>query len=158
MLDQVTRPRCEAGSFDKPETYEEPMTTNHRFARHRSMLAGIIAIVVTVAAAACGPFHRGSGVQPAVLYFTNESLDQADVYAALPGNQPLRIGTVFAGRTDTLTVPASVASRGENVNIIARLLARSTAPSSGPIPLHPGDHVAVRLPVDQKILVVLPGE
>ena len=107
-------------------------------------------------AAACGPFHRGAGQPPAYLYFTNESLDQADVYAALPGNQPIRIGTVMAGRTDTLTVPPDIVGRGQNVNIVARLLARSSAPSSGPIPLHPGDRLVVRLPVDQKLLVVLP--
>jgi hypothetical protein len=108
-------------------------------------------------AAACGPFHRGAGSQPAFLYFTNESLDQADVFAVFPGNQPIRIGTVFAGRTDTLKVPPEVANRGENVNVIARLLARSGVPSSGPISIHPGDVLQVRLPVDQKMLVVLPG-
>jgi len=31
-------------------------------------------------------------------------------------------------------------------------------PSSGPIPIRPGDHLAVRLPIDQKMLVVLPGD
>ncbi|HEX5074386.1 MAG TPA: hypothetical protein VFW03_14310 [Gemmatimonadaceae bacterium] len=109
-------------------------------------------------AAACGPFHKGQGPPPAYLYFTNESLDQADVYAVLSGNQPIRIGTVAAGRTDTLTVPPEISTRGENVNVVARLLARSIRPSSGPIPIHPGDRLVVRLPVDQKMLVVLPGE
>ena len=117
----------------------------------------LLACAATVAgAAACGPFHRGSGQPPALLYFTNESLDQADVYAALPGNQPIRIGTVLAGRTDTLTVPADMAARGGNVNILARLLARSAVPTSGPIPIRPGDRLVVRLPVDQRMLVVLP--
>ena len=118
----------------------------------------VVALVALVAAgaAACGPFHKGSGPPPAYLFFTNESLDQADVYAVLPGNQPMRIGTVFAGRTDTLTVPPEIASRGQNINVVARLLAQSARPSSGPIPIHPGDRLAVRLPVDQKTLVVLP--
>jgi hypothetical protein len=75
-----------------------------------------------------------------------------------PGNPPIRIGTVMAGRTDTLTVPREVASRGENVNVFARLLARSARPSSGPLPIHPGDRLTVRLPVDEKMLVVLPGD
>src|ERR687889_297112 len=65
-------------------------------------------------------------------------------------------GTFPGGRTDTLKVPADVASRNDNVNLVARLLARSAAPSSGPIPIHPGDHLVVRLPIDQKMLVVLP--
>jgi hypothetical protein len=116
----------------------------------------IVLAVAAAGAAACGPFHKGSGPPPAYLYFTNESLDQADVFAVVPGNQPIRIGTVFAGRTDTLTVPSELASRGDNINLYARLLARSARPSSGPIPIHPGDRLAVRLPVDQKTLVVLP--
>jgi hypothetical protein len=118
----------------------------------------MIFAVAAVGAAACGPFHKNNGLPPAYLYFTNESLDQADVYAVLSGDQPIRIGTVASGRTDTLTVPPEVSSRGENVNVVARLLARSARPSSGPIPIHPGDRLVVRLPVDQKMLVVLPGE
>ena len=116
----------------------------------------ILFAVAAIGAAACGPFHKGKGEPPSYLYFTNESLDQADVYAVLSGNQPIRIGTVAAGRTDTLTVPTEVVTRGENVNVVARLLARSSRPSSGPIPLHPGDRLEVRLPIDQKMLVVLP--
>jgi hypothetical protein len=119
---------------------------------HLIVLAAVVAGV-----AACGPFHRGSGQPPAYLYFTNESLDQADVYATLPGNQPIRIGTVFAGRTDTLTVPADMAARG-NFNVFARLLARSARPSTGPIAIRPGEHLQVRLPLDQRLLVVLPGD
>jgi len=115
----------------------------------------MIFAVAAVGAAACAPLHKGKGQPPAYLYFTNESLDQADVYAVLPGDQPVRIGTVAAGRTDTLTVPPEISSRG-NVNVVARLLARSARPSSGPIPLHPGDRLAIRLPIDQKMLVVLP--
>jgi hypothetical protein len=127
--------------------------------RFRSSVIGAQLAVVGAAlalAAACGPFHRGSGPPPAVLYFTNESLDQADVFAVLPGDQPIRIGTVFAGQTDTLRVPPDIAARGQNVSVVARLLARNIVPSSGPIPIHPGDRLVVRLPVDQKMLVVLP--
>ena len=126
--------------------------------RNRSLTNRVrlmIFAVAAVGAAACAPFHKGKGQPPAYLYFTNESLDQADVYAVLPGDQPVRIGTVAAGRTDTLTVPPEMSSRG-NVNVVARLLARSARPSSGPIAIHPGDRLAVRLPIDQKMLVVLP--
>jgi hypothetical protein len=126
--------------------------------RSFSSHVGAVTLAVAVAVlAACGSMHRGSGQPPALLYFTNESLDQADVYAVLPGNQPTRIGTVFAGRTDTLKIPADIAARGDNINIVARLLARSARPSSGPVAIHPGDHLIVRLPVDQKLLVVLPA-
>jgi len=129
------------------------MTRTHTFTNRVRL---ILFSAAALAAAACGPFHKGQGPPPAYLIFTNESLDQADVYAVLSGNQPIRIGTVAAGRTDTLTVPTEVVTRGENVNVVARLLARSSRPSSGPIPLHPGDRLEVRLPIDQKMLVVLP--
>jgi hypothetical protein len=109
-------------------------------------------------AAACGPFRHSPAQAPALLYFTNESLDQADVYAITPSGQRIRIGTVMAGRTETLKMPADIAARGDNVNVIARLLARNVVPSSGPISIHPGDRLVVRLPVDQKMLVVLPGD
>lgn len=121
---------------------------------HRIWL-GVFAAVTTVSAA-CGPFHRGAGPEPAVLYFSNESLDQADVYAVTSAGQAVRIGTVFAGRTDTLVVPPDVAARGENVNVVARLLANPARPSTGPIPIRPGDKVQIRLPIDLKLLVVQP--
>jgi hypothetical protein len=63
----------------------------------------------------------------------------------------------MAGKTDTLKVPPDIAARGENVNVIARVLAHSGAVASGPVPIHPGDRLSVRLPIDQKLLVVLPG-
>ena len=91
-----------------------------------------------------------------MLSFTNESLDQADVYAIVSG-QPVRIGTVLAGRTENLVLPPDIAARGVNVNVVARLLASSVQPQSGPIPIHPGTRLEIRLPVDQKQLVVLPA-
>ena len=116
----------------------------------------VLALSALIGVAACGPLHRGAAAEPALLYFTNQSTDQADVFAVFPGGQPIRIGTVFAGRTDTLKVPSEIASRGENVNVFARLLARSARPSSGPIAIRPGDRLQVTLPLDQKMLVVLP--
>ena len=119
----------------------------------------VVAAAATIAgAAACGPFRHQAAQAPALLYFTNESLDQADVFCVASNGQPIRIGTVMAGRTDTLTVPTDLAARGDNVNVVARLLARNVAPSSGPIPIHAGDRLQIRLPVDQKMLVVLPGD
>ena len=124
-----------------------------------TVVRAAIAALVLAGAVACGPMHRSNNTQPpALLYFTNESLDQADVFAVTSGNQRIRIGTVFAGRTDTLTGPREIAARGDNVNIVARLLARSATPASGPVPIRPGDHLVVRLPSDQKLLVVLPGD
>jgi hypothetical protein len=106
--------------------------------------------------AACGPFHTGSPDQRARLIFSNESLDQADVYAAGSDGFPVRVGTVFAGRTDTLSLPESVANQGGSVNIFARLFARSGVPQSGQVYVRPGDQLYVRLTSDEKFLVVLP--
>ena len=92
---------------------------------------------------------------PAKLYFTNETLDQADVYAIVSGNQSTRIGTVMAGRTDTLRVSHSLVGRGD-INVVVRLVARTVTPSTGPFALHAGDEFSVRLPSDARTLVLLP--
>jgi len=123
---------------------------------------GVRALVIAIAvggATACGASRRGGhAAEPAVLYFTNESQDQADVYAVVSGSQQVRIGTVYSNRTDTLVVPGDIAARGTNVNVVARLLARNLAPSSGPMAIRPGDRLSVRLPADQRQLIVLPGD
>jgi hypothetical protein len=119
---------------------------------------GRVAFAVVIASlAACGPLRRVPASERALIYFTNESLDQADVYGIVPGSRAVRIGTVFAGRTDTLVVPTELLRLG-NVNVVARLLAKSNTPSSGPVSINAGDRLQVRLPVDQKLLVVLPAD
>ncbi len=116
-----------------------------------------VAIVLALAVAgACGRFHGGGANGPAIIIFQNQSLDQADVYAVVPGVQTLRIGTVMAGRTDTLTVPADVTSAGGSVNIVARLLARNIAPGTGPVSIYAGQVYQVTLPPDEKLLSFLP--
>jgi len=115
------------------------------------------AVVLLGAAAACGPLRRGPALAPAVIYFTNESLEQATVYLVGPGLDFRRIGTVFPGRTDTLTVPSDLATRGGSLNIVARLLARSELPQTGPISLRPGEQYQVRLPIDARLLSFLPA-
>ena len=114
-------------------------------------------VLILAAAAACGPFHRGAGQPPAGVIFTNESLDQATVYVVGPGVEFRRIGTVFAGRTDTLTVTPDLAVRGGNLNIVARLLARPELPQTGPVSVHPGEYYQVTLPPDARLLSFLPA-
>jgi hypothetical protein len=113
-------------------------------------------ILLLAVATACGPLRRGTGPQPAVIYFTNESLDQASVYVVGPGLDFRRIGTVFPGRTDTLTVPADVTARG-TVNIVARLLARSELPQTGPVSVRAGEQYRVTLPINGLLLSFLPA-
>jgi hypothetical protein len=125
--------------------------TNVR-ARGRLSLALFAALIA--APAACGPFHRGSSPE-AQIVFVNESIDQADVYAAGPDGNAIRIGTVFGGRTETLRVPSSIVSQGGTISLTARILADGSV-GSGAFTLNSGDTMRVRLPPDKRSLVVLP--
>jgi hypothetical protein len=113
-------------------------------------------VLLILAAAACGPLRRGPGQAPAHIIFTNESLQQATVYVVGAGLNFRRIGTLFAGQTDTLTVPADVAVRG-TLNIVARLLARSDVPQTGPVAIRPGEWYQVRLPINSRLMSFLPA-
>src|SRR5690349_17369056 len=78
---------------------------NTSFFRRASRAGVLIAAMASLGA--CGPLHRGNGpTQTATVIFSNESIDQADVYAVVSGSQAVRIGTVFAGRTESLRVPS----------------------------------------------------
>jgi hypothetical protein len=119
--------------------------------RMKTLILALIAVI----AIACGPFHMGSRERATVI-FTNETLDQADVYATISAST-VRLGSVFASRTDTLTVPSSVTDHGGQTSIVARLLARSLQPSTGPITLRPTDRIRVRLSADGRNLFVTPN-
>lgn len=110
---------------------------------------------VALCAAACGPFRRG-GPPDSVVVFNNQSTDQADVYAIGSGGEPVRIGTVFAGRSENLRVPQSITGGAQRVNIIARIFASPRTVASGPFSLAPGDSMVVTLASDEKLLSVLP--
>ena len=103
---------------------------------------------------ACGPLRRGP--EAALVIFTNQSLDQADVYAVSSSGAQTRIGTVMPGRTDTLRVRQGAVGGDNQANLVARILARSRAPNSGLVTLAPGDRVQVTLSSDERILSVLP--
>jgi hypothetical protein len=116
-------------------------------------------VVLAVALAGCqrGPRRAaGPAREPAIVLFTNESLDQADVYAMAGSGGRIRIGTVMPGRTDTLRITAGTLGGNGTVTIAARLLAGSRLPNTGPISLSSGDRIAVRLLSDARTLSVLP--
>jgi hypothetical protein len=115
----------------------------------------ISALLLAVASCSHTPPGAGS-TEKTLIQFSNESLSQADVFVSAPGTDARRIGTVMAGQSETLEIPPDVAIKG-NVTIVARLLARSNRPSSGPLALSPGTKLSVRLPLDTKTLVVLPA-
>lgn len=120
-------------------------------------LCRLAPVALILAASACGPLRRGSNQPPATVIFTNESFEQATVYIVAPGLDFRRIGTVFSGRTETLTVPADLAARGGSLNIVARLLARSEVPQTGPVSIRPGERYEVRLTSDAKLLSFFPA-
>lgn len=119
----------------------------------RRSIALVVALVVS---AACGPFHRGATPEAAVV-FHNQSTDQADVYALSPGGDPARIGTVFAGKTETLHVNDAIIGGANRVNVIVRIFPSGRIVASGPFSLGPGDTMDLTLSSDEKILSVLPS-
>ena len=119
-------------------------------------LALAFATAGAVTTTSCSRFMHGSGPSAEVI-FVNQTLDQADVYAVMDAGQAQRIGTVFAGRTDTLDVPTNVITAGGSVSIMAHLLAHTYAPRTGPLTLNDGDRIEVTLPSTGRSLTVLPA-
>ena len=134
------------------------MLSHCRTVRRSIRLLTMAGVMSTAGLVSCGRLKPGQSVsaEQAVVIFTNESLAQADVFAVAPSVSARRIGTVMSGRTETLTVPAEIATRG-TLQLVARLLASPRAPGSGTIAIRPGDRLAVRLPLDERTLVVLPA-
>lgn len=123
--------------------------------RFRPAILSLLAVLLV--AEGCGPKRRSSSVRSeATIEFINESIDQATVYARMPGGQQIRLGTALPGRTTNLRVPAEVISRGAGFSLFARLLARNDVPQSGSVVLRPGDFLQVRLPASGGALFVLP--
>lgn len=123
----------------------------------RRYLLRLAPALLIAAAATCSPLRRSAGPPPAVLVFTNSSLSQADVFLVAQGLGARRIGTVMAGRTDTLVVPADITTRGGTVNVVARLFGRSQVPQTGPVSILPGERYDVRLSTDTRLLSFLPA-
>jgi len=126
----------------------------------RNATARSTRMLVLAAAALLGACSRNQvaaepGNEPAVVVFSNESLTQADLFAVVSGGGDARkLGTVMAGRTETLRLSADLAIRG-SVSLVARLLNGGTL-STGLVPVDPGDTVHVQLPLNRSMLVFLP--
>lgn len=115
-----------------------------------------LAIGLLLAASACSPLRR-SGREPATIVFHNQSTDLVDVYAVREEGNQVRLGSVGPGRTQSLAVSPTALGGTGAVNIVARILARSRAPSTGTITLREGERLEITLPPAQNILMVLPG-
>jgi hypothetical protein len=137
------------------------MPASRAIFRHLSLITrhAVLGASLLAASSGCGRLHQKEGDEPpmqAQIVFVNESLEQADVFAASQGGESIRMGTVQAGRTATLNVPVQFVSRA-TVNIVVRLLARSGTLRTGPIAINAGDRIQVRLPVNGNVLSVLPA-
>lgn len=117
--------------------------------RFSKMLVVLSAFAVT----ACGPLHMGNRERASVV-FTNDSPEQADVYALVGSSETVRIGTVLSTRTETLYIPTSITDQGGQTRIIVRLLARNTERATGVLTLRATDQLKVRLTSDARDLIV----
>jgi hypothetical protein len=139
------------------------MRARRSISRRLSVVARrtVLAVSLVAASSACARVHHSEDeptepVEPAQIVFVNESLDQADIFASSQGGETIRIGTIQAGRTETLNVPQQFVSRG-SVIIVVRLLARSGILRTAPISIGAGDRFEVRLPINGTQLTVLPA-
>lgn len=123
---------------------------------YRSLRAAIVAVAAALGAA-CGPVHHRGTANDATIVFENQSLNQADVFAVGTAGDPVRIGTVFPGRTERLTLDLGMVSGAGSINIVARMLATGRAPRTGLVTLRPGDVLRVTLPQTENQLTALPG-
>ena len=84
----------------------------------RSLGAALVTAALLVTG--CGP-HRGpASSQYAFVVFTNESLNQADVYAFGTAGDRVRLGTVFGAHTDTLRLDLRTISGSGTLSVRAR--------------------------------------
>ena len=157
-LASETRPHFGCARFLGRRTLGDCMNI---LSRHAARTRQAVALFALATLSACHRNRSASEIEaasnePTTIEFRNESLAQADVFVSSASMGARRLGTVFAGRTETLTVPKDIAIRG-TINVAARLLARSAIPSSGSIAISPGAHLSVRLPLDERALYVLPA-
>ena len=94
---------------------------------------------------------------PATISFSNESTEQATVWAIGSSGERWRIGTVMPGRTERLRVPSGALAASATVHVVARPLASRDVLTTGPVSLQAGESLTVRLPSAANMLVVLPG-
>ena len=117
---------------------------------------GLLVAALIVASGCAGIRAHGTPAAPAVLIFTNETIDQAAVFCTVSGGSAVRIGTVVPGRTDTLYLTQAMTGSVGSVHITARLLGRSTVAQTGNFSIQPGDLWLIRLPYDARRLFVTP--
>jgi hypothetical protein len=116
----------------------------------RPLVLGLLLV-----AGACGPaVRRGPDPDAATVIFINDTGEQANVFAVVPGSQPVKLGTIYALRTETFKVPGTVTGRPNGLFIVADLLARRGSRATDPISLPPGASIQVRLNANLQLTVL----
>src|SRR5687768_1360161 len=116
-----------------------PAGVTARTRRRLVSLASTSLLALSTLSAACGGARRAPAPAgtPAEVIFTNNSLNQAEVFAVTRSGARARIGTVFAGRTETLRIAAGSLGADHTAAIVARIRASGRAPSTGLITVAP---------------------
>jgi hypothetical protein len=136
--------------------------TSSMYGRIRAFLAPAVVCAGFACASAGSNAHPGRSRQAtdnrgATVYFKNDSWDQVAVYAFTTGLSRTRIGTVMAGRADTLTIPSMMINAPGGVNISTVPLGKNEVSETGPLMFRVGEAVEISQPGNQQILVVLPA-
>ena len=132
----------------------EVVMSAHRSASRTARLV-VLASAALLGACSRNQVESDPGNVPAAVVFSNESLSQSDLFAVISGSSEARkLGTVFAGRTETLRLPYDMTQRG-NMSFVARMLDGGYV-STGMVSMRPGDTLHVELPVHPNMLMVLP--
>lgn len=117
---------------------------------------GVRVLVCVAMVAACVPLRR-TGPPPAEIVFANRAMNQADVFTVSRSGARVRLGSVMAGQTVVLRVPVGAEGGDRAVEIVARIVATAHELSTGLVTLGPGERLAVTLPLDERLLSVLPA-
>ncbi len=116
----------------------------------------LVCLAAGLVASGCSSAIQGGVDNAPVVIFSNQSLDATTVYAARPGGDPRRLTSVMPGRTETLTLPADIAS-ASTVTILAGSASGTIAASTGMISVSPGTRLAITLNPTGNALSVLPA-
>ena len=136
--------------------------TSSIYGRIRAFLAPTVVAAGFACAGAGSSAHPGSPPpaadnRGATVYFKNDSWDQVAVYAFTSGLSRTRIGTVMAGRAETLTIPSMMINASGGVHIFTIPLGKNEVADTGPLIFRAGEAVEISQPGNQQILVVLPA-
>lgn len=131
--------------------------------RWLAVVFGTMLLLLTCAVGGCaghgglageGPVTRELN-GPVMVQVTNDHLDPIALYAVSSGS-PMRIGTIYGGRTEWVRVPGSALGGSGQVTFVARFLYSGGLIGSGPVALRAGDRLALSVPSTGRLLAVLP--